>query len=459
MPAHQSQLEDWLRAAYGEAARTVQPPDVAPDPPAQTRPVHWHGAARGRARRMAPLAAAALVLLVAAATVIPQVLLGGSPPAAAPARPPAHVAYVLTQQQTIVPVDLATGAAGKPIRFVEPGGTVNLVVPPRGTTAYVATVRGDVYPVNLRTGKTERPIRLGGITQRFLMTPNGRLGYALQPPFGVAVVNLATRSPLGFIEVPHAQQFVMMPDGRTVYVLGISGKHVALTPIATATSTTLQPIAVGSSNGLDPDAAIRFYLAVGPGGRTVYVDLPIVGSDAWTKIVPVNTATNTARAPIIVRTPAQGVFLAANGKTAYTAAINGFIPIDLGTGRLLRAIPIAYAKEAVGIGFTAVTSPVTSTMYIIPHGFSTSVVQRIDTATNTALAPVRVGSPRWPVFDLAVSPSGTTLCVLSGYPYVQPESVPDETHLTQVRVSTGAITRTTTLPGNVFLLVFPSAAG
>jgi hypothetical protein len=409
---------------------------------------------------MAPLAAAAaVVLIVAAATVTSQMLFAGSRSTAGTGNLPRGMGYVLTGDHTVVPVDLATGTAGKPISFAEPGGPVGLVIPPRGQIGYVATVRGLVIPINLRTGKAERPIRIGGVTQGFLMARGGRIGYALQPPFGVAVVNLASRTRMRFIRIRGAYHFAMTPNGKTVYVLGQSSSHITLTSIATATSRVVRTITVGARELSGAVMAPGSDLMVGPDSRTVYVVRSVTAIGAGTEIVPIETATSAALAPIVLRTPARYLFIAANGKTAYEIGVKDLIPIDLATGRSLSPIPVPGPKVVIAVGAIAVASPPTSTMFMLPlFGSDPSVVLRVDTATNTALTPIRIGAGRWAADALIVGPSGKTLYVFSAFRYAQPRSVPDETLMTQVRVATGAVIKTTTLPGDGFFLVFQSGA-
>ena len=72
------------------------------------------------------------------------------------------------------------------------------------------------------------------------MTPGGRTAYVLEPPYGVAVVNLAAAKLARFIKIPEASAFALTPDGATLYVANRYGSTV--TPVDTATGNLQRPI-------------------------------------------------------------------------------------------------------------------------------------------------------------------------------------------------------------------------
>jgi YVTN family beta-propeller protein len=139
-------------------------------------------------------------------------------------------------------------------------------------TAYVAGQSGTVTPILTATGTALKPIRIG--------KEYGQVSSAI----------------------------VFRPDGKTAYVLSgtvLGGGSGTVTPIRTATSTALKPIAVGQ----DPRA-----LAITPDGTTIYVTNYQSGT-----VTPIRTATNTALAPIRVGGNPWAIAIAPTGKTAYVA--------------------------------------------------------------------------------------------------------------------------------------------
>src|SRR5439155_25316129 len=99
----------------------------------------------------------------------------------------------------------------------------------------------------------------------------------------------------------------------TAYVAGVSSRRVI--PINTATNTAGKPIKVG----LGPDL-----IAFTPNGETAYVANYNSGT-----VTPINTATNVAGKPIKVG--ASPKFIATNGKTAYVSSASKVTPISTAT--------------------------------------------------------------------------------------------------------------------------------
>jgi YVTN family beta-propeller protein len=208
--------------------------------------------------------------------------------------PSGRVAYVVVNEILgcadgyLVPVNLVSGAAGKPIPVGDlasynsqsPGG---IAITPDGTTAYVSDSCGDtVTPVDLATGAAGTPITVGA------------------NPEGIAIA----------------------PDGETAYVTNGSGNTV--TPIDLATGTAETRITVGAA-GSDPDS-----IALTPDGSTAYVTLN--GSDA---VMPINLASGTAGSaiPIGMSTFPDSIAITPDGATAYVANFfgNSVTPVNLAT--------------------------------------------------------------------------------------------------------------------------------
>lgn len=456
MPANLGEIEDLLRGSYADAAGTVSETDIPAAPPAAATPVRWHTSRRGR--RLIPLAAAAAVLaVVLAVTVIPDALRAGSRHSSQSttgrgAAGQSHFAYVDTGEDTVVPINLATGAALAPISLGVPGGPSGMVLAPNGKTLYVATVRGQLVPVDIASRAAEPPIRLGGVTHGLLMTPNGRTAYALQPPYGVAVVSLSGRAMIGFIRVHDASDFLMTPNGQTVYVLGASANNatLTLTPIDTATSSPRAPIVLG------PRATVPSPLTamgVTADGKTVYVQTSSTKAplSSTAVIVPVDTATNTMGSPIRTGVAADGIVLAPNGKTAYLISFKSLIPVDLRTGKVLAAIHLPLPKGAFPIDLFASSSH-SSIMFVLLASGNPGTVVPINTTTNGALRLIQLTRHDWQAAEIAFGPTGKTVYVLSDYA-LSNGWIP-ETLMTPVQAAAGIVGRSITIPGVAMDLVF-----
>jgi YVTN family beta-propeller protein len=132
--------------------------------------------------------------------------------------------------------------------------------------------------------------------------------------------------------------------------------------------------------------------------QTAYVTATITG-----KVVPIDTTTNTAGAPITVGADPVGVAITPDGKTVYVAnfASNTVSPIDTATNSAGAPIPVGPEPEGIAI------TPDGKTAYVTNRASNT--VTPIDTATNTPGTPISldVEDP----FAIAITPDGRTLYV------------------------------------------------
>jgi YVTN family beta-propeller protein len=179
---------------------------------------------------------------------------------------------------------------------------------------------------------------------------------------------------------------VFSPDASIAYVLTapLFAKQGMVTPILTATNKALKPIKVG-----------RYprYLAITPDGKTIYVSDS--GSDT---VTPIDTATDEALAPINVGGHPWGIAITPDGRTAYVTTGAGTVtPIRTATGKVLPAIKVGVGPQEI------VMTPNGATAYVLDN----SGVTPIRTATNTALAPIRVTA-----FRMGITPDGSTLYAL-----------------------------------------------
>jgi YVTN family beta-propeller protein len=196
---------------------------------------------------------------------------------------------------TVTPINTATNIAGPNIKVgVTPGA---IVLTPDGKTAYVLNLadgepgKGTVTPINTATNATGKPIAIKGASfpdtlNLLVISPNGKTIYAVANTT-LTPIDTATNTALPAIRVaPHGggdESAAITPDGKTVYVDGISGTKGFIVPVSTATGAVGKAIIVPGFPNL---------MAVTPNGKTLYV--LCAGGPGPQDIIPVNTATNTA---------------------------------------------------------------------------------------------------------------------------------------------------------------------
>ena len=168
-----------------------------------------------------------------------------------------------------------------------------------------------------------------------------------------------------------------------------------MTPIDTATNTAGAPITVG---GPFPKE-----VAITPDGKTAYVTNWGSGITLGT-VTPIDTATNTAGAPIVVgvRSGPWGVAVTPDSSTAYVGLSDddSVTPINIATNTAGTPIPVGSGPHDVAITPDGTTAYVTNS--------NTSTVTPINTAINTEGPPIFVGSnPQ----GVAITPDGKTVYV------------------------------------------------
>jgi DNA-binding beta-propeller fold protein YncE len=462
MPTDLTQIEDTLRAAYSDVAATVRPDDISDQAPAPTSPLRSHAAARTRSRRGPALAAAAAVLvIVITATVIPNVLQSGSRHRSGGPVAHTHIAYATTQRDQLIPVNLATGATLTPITLGVKGYDVGLAISPDGKMVYVLTARGQLVPVDVRTGKVGQPITFGGISQELVTTPDGKSAYVLQPPYGVVALDLATRTGLGFIKIHDADSFALTPNGKTLYVLGLtaSTKSPVLTAIDTATNTTIATIELHAS-GTAMVPISPWSLAMAPDGETVYAVFDyergtVARPRSTDEIIPVDVTSNTVRTPIVSGTVSgvlwRGLTISPNSQTGYLQQTQSLSPVDLRAGIVRATMPLRFP---FGVNNDLTFSPDGQRLYLI-QSIGAKVIP-IDTATDAAMRPIQLGTPRSYVASDGVFAPGSEkmLYVLSGgtFPKFMPGYGPGL--MTPVDVATGAVGKSIDFPDGLDDIVF-----
>ncbi len=140
-------------------------------------------------------------------------------------------------------------------------------------------------------------------------------------------------------------------------------------------------------------------VAVSPSGRAVY-------DATFSGLVVINTATDTASAPIPAGTDPYGVAVSRDGLSAYvTGTGSGSVSvIDTATNTVTATIPVGNLQQPQGIA----VSPNGSLVYVANLAGTVSV---INTATDAVTATIQAGnSPE----GVAVSPNGSRVYVTDG---------------------------------------------
>jgi WD40-like Beta Propeller Repeat len=167
--------------------------------------------------------------------------------AAAPVACLAGITESGPEKDLIQCVDLATGTVGKPVTVPHPLFASTVALAPDGRSAYV-TSDNLLVPVDLVTGSAGRPIQTPVLIGAIALSPDGRTAYAgnlkpKQPGDGVIIpIDLAKGSAQAAIPVasyPYSiTDIVISPDGRTAYVAA----HTSVIPVDLTTGKSAKPI-------------------------------------------------------------------------------------------------------------------------------------------------------------------------------------------------------------------------
>jgi DNA-binding beta-propeller fold protein YncE len=260
----------------------------------------------------------------------------GTSPNALVVSPDGQTIYLANSNDSITPVSVATGKAGRPIAISGgiPGsyssGPEGLAVTPDGRTLFTTVVNeaGDeqlpLARVDLRTGKETGQVRLPGGVSDFVLSRDGRTLYAVTGNDALFAVNVATGRPERRIAVQASAigtSMVISPDGRTLYmaVPGSDGSSDgAVVPVNLQTGRAGRAVSVG----WEPVS-----LAVTPDGRTLYAAIDGIdggnGQVAPNRIVAIDTATDRVRASIPWKVPPEQLTMTSSGETVWIMSTVG----------------------------------------------------------------------------------------------------------------------------------------
>jgi hyaluronoglucosaminidase len=267
-------------------------------------------------------------------------------------RHPTAKAYVVGHTG-LIPVDLATGKAGRPLASL--ADPIAIAIAPDKRTAYADTAYS-VVPINVTTNAVGQPIATPAGAQVLAISPDGRTAYAAGSG-GITPIFLSNCTVGRVIATPSLDllgSIAITPDGRTAYLAGyLDG--AAGSDDQTETPGFLRIDLVHGIAGKFLPVPGMYDAAVAPDGRMAYVA-------TGTSVVPVSLVTGKAGRPIKMPAPGGGtIAIAPDGRTAYVGILKPetpdagvVVPIDLAAGTAGTPIHVpSYPYSIIDIAITA----------------------------------------------------------------------------------------------------------
>ncbi len=282
--------------------------------------------------------------------------------------PDGRTAYVATQsttgdgavQNVLVPIDLASQRAGRPVALPGDDGPRAVVVTHDGRTVLVA-IGSTIVPVDRATRAVGTPLDLG--TGRTIagmaLSPTSTILYALVPD-GVVPVDTATARAgapvvtgltVSSVTSPHG--VVVGADGATVYVVGQGGSDFGgrLVPIHEPAGT------VGPATGFDQfGIADPSAVTLTADGATVLVAdsannwiLPVPAADLAAVGGPVRLP--TGRSALAAGTDHPSDIVTGPGSTGafVVAGLDTVLPFDPTTGTFGRPVRVCEGASSMAV--------------------------------------------------------------------------------------------------------------
>jgi len=264
-------------------------------------------------------------------------------------------------ENVVIPIDLLSQRAGRPIVIPGDGGTHGIVVGPGGTIVY-AVSGSTVVPVDVDTRRVGTPVNVGATHPIFglVENPSATMLYALVAG-GVFPISLATGAvgapivtglSVSSVYSPHG--IAISADGSTLYTVGEvstgSGGRIA----AASTSTgVVGPVGSFDAFGVGTPSAVTLL----PNGTAAFVtDL----GNNWVDPVPISR-TLAPNPP--VRLPASGdgmaiehpsdIVLEGSGPQSYVVAgFDSVLPFNVATQQYGNAIPVCQGASSMAVTVT-----------------------------------------------------------------------------------------------------------
>ncbi|WP_426507284.1 beta-propeller fold lactonase family protein [Dactylosporangium sp. McL0621] len=302
------------------------------------------------------------------------------PAAAATPRPVIYVAAASSLTTGVL-----DGATYRDVNTLTAGGGEGEIAhnPAEGLT-FVASGNYGISVIEAATSRLLYSAMVGADPRGVAVAPNGRAAYVAD--FGSNDVYLldgrgypAGRHPVG----AGPQDVVVSPDNLRLYVTTAAGVQVVDANRFTVTATI-------------PAGTRPYGIALTPDGKRAYVT--DYGTD---NVSVIDTTTNTVTSTITVGAKPYDVALTPDGKRAYVvnSAANTVSVIDTTSGSVIATVPAGPDPHRVAM------APDGRHAYVTTTGGGGRLIA-IDTAGNTAAAPVALGFPAIGVAVGLVDPAG-----------------------------------------------------
>jgi len=301
---------------------------------------------------------------------------------------------------SLIQVSTSAHSVGKTVKIPNP---IAVAVPPTGNTVYVlggfdaaaepVGTPSDLYPVDTATGAIGKVIKVASNPSEIAVTPNGRDLYVL----GASQVTPVVTAPFAAAASVKltATAVAVAPNSKTAYFVDPSNLEVV--PLATASNTRGNPIVTGPF--------VPAALAVSPNSQALYVvgkPDPALGPGPDAKLLIFDTATGALHKSVSLGPYTEAniwaITLTPSGRTAYAlgygkASSQGVVvPVNTATGVAGAPIHVGFNSSAI------VASPSGAWVYVLDYGTppgssgpkSAGSVVPIDVANGKAGKPIPV---------------------------------------------------------------------
>lgn len=272
------------------------------------------------------------------------------------------------------------------------------------TRGYVTnTVANTVSVIDPATNSVIATVPVGSNPKGIAVTPNGGFVYVVnQLGNSVSVISAATNTVIATVPVGVFPTAIdITPNGAFAYVTSTASQNVSV--IDTATNTVVTAIPLSSP----------FMLAIAPSGNLAYVThgaivngVTVINTATNSVVTNIPVAADVALAPAVTPNVAFVYVTCFNISTAPKLAV-----IDTATNTVVAMVPLPAGTFSQSVAIT----PNGAFAYVANNGSTHCCgggvvggsVSVVDTASNTEIATVPVGSP----LGIAVTPDGAFVYV------------------------------------------------